>query len=317
MHFLQFSGFAQNKRDMLYFLRIESMPGLGAENKTVSKPKVSGMEDVIRLDRKSFEALAAQSRVKILKSLSVRRKTLSELAKELGLSVSTMKEHLDVLANAGLIIQRDEGRKWKYYDLTRKGSGIVAPRELKVLIMLGISLLLVLGSGWNFLSVYSPAGMESAYGFEMQENSWDADAGLDSPGLEMEEGGREQGMEATEGALPEPALEGENAEGGLVGAGGNEEIYEEMQSEKDAESVPGEWLVANGAEEGMGGGIGEDGAEGAAGGAQDVAGGESVVLGRGLEKEFPYAEAAFFGASIIILFALAAYFLGERRIRLE
>jgi DNA-binding transcriptional ArsR family regulator len=274
------------------------------------------MEDVIRLDRKSFEALAAQSRVKILKSLSVRRKTLSELAKELGLSVSTMKEHLDVLANAGLIIQRDEGRKWKYYDLTRKGSGIVAPRELKVLIMLGISLLLVLGSGWNFINVYSPAQMGQAYGMGMQENGGAVDADLDSFGLEMESGERNLG-DATESAPQAPLMqegsfdegvvgpseEGEVLEGGMVssseegeglgegmvGSSEYEEEYSEGQSAKAGSEMPGEGLEAN---EGAG-----------------------VVLASGFEKEFPYAEAAFFGASLILMFALSAYFWRKERIQ--
>lgn len=121
-----------------------------------------GMDDTIRLDRRSFEALAAESRVKTLKALAKRRKTLTELSKEVGLSVSTMKEHLDVLVKAGLIIQRDEGRKWKYYDLTRKGKGIVSPYPAKVLIMLAVSLILVFGSGWNFINAFeAPAEMDT------------------------------------------------------------------------------------------------------------------------------------------------------------
>ena len=38
-------------------------------------------EDKIVLDRKSFEALAVDSRVKLLKSLKQRRKTLKEFRK--------------------------------------------------------------------------------------------------------------------------------------------------------------------------------------------------------------------------------------------
>ncbi len=128
-----------------------------------------GMDDTIRLDRRSFEALAAESRIKTLKALSKRRKTLTELSKELGLSVSTMKEHLDVLVKAGLIIQRDEGRKWKYYDLTRKGKGIVSPYPTKVLIMLAVSLILVFGSGWNFINAF---GVEPAAEMDTVEESF-------------------------------------------------------------------------------------------------------------------------------------------------
>jgi DNA-binding transcriptional ArsR family regulator len=121
-----------------------------------------GMDDTIRLDRRSFEALAAESRVKTLKALSKRRKTLTELSHELGLSVSTMKEHLDVLVKAGLIMQMDEGRKWKYYELTRKGKGIVSPYPAKVLIMLAVSLILVFGSGWNFINAFGASPQADA-----------------------------------------------------------------------------------------------------------------------------------------------------------
>lgn len=132
-----------------------------------------GMDDTIKLDRRSFEALAADSRVRVLKALSKRRKTLTELSNELGLSVSTMKEHLDVLVGAGLIIQKDEGRKWKYYELTRKGKGIVNPYPAKVLIMLAVSLVLVFGSGWNFINAFGAAPVQgdsvAAEGFMLGE----------------------------------------------------------------------------------------------------------------------------------------------------
>lgn len=113
-----------------------------------------GMDDTIKLDRRSFEALAADSRVRLLKALSGRRKTLTELAKELGLSNSTTKEHLAVLVDAGLIAQLDEGRKWKYYELTRKGKKVANPAPAKFVIMLAVSLVLVLGSGWNLMNSF-------------------------------------------------------------------------------------------------------------------------------------------------------------------
>ncbi|MFH1785188.1 MAG: winged helix-turn-helix domain-containing protein [Candidatus Micrarchaeota archaeon] len=97
-------------------------------------------DDKIVLDRKSFEALAVDSRVRILKSLEKRRKTLSELAKEQKMSISGVKEHLETLENVGLIEKIDDGHKWKYYELTRKGREIVAPKEIRVWILLIISM---------------------------------------------------------------------------------------------------------------------------------------------------------------------------------
>jgi len=103
-------------------------------------------EDKIVLDRKSFEALAVDSRVRILKSLKQRRKTLTEMSEELGMSVSTVKEHLENLEGVGLILKKDDGHKWKYYELTQKGADIVAPKELRVWILLSMSLVVFAAS---------------------------------------------------------------------------------------------------------------------------------------------------------------------------
>ncbi|MFA5412621.1 MAG: winged helix-turn-helix domain-containing protein [Candidatus Micrarchaeia archaeon] len=114
------------------------------------------MDESIRLDRKSFEALAGQTRVKILKSLLKRRKTLTELSHELGLSPSTTKEHLDVLVDSELAQQVDEGRKWKYYELTRRGRSIVQPHELKVLIVLGLGIIAAGAAIFNLFYALQP-----------------------------------------------------------------------------------------------------------------------------------------------------------------
>lgn len=120
------------------------------------------MDGRIILDDKSFKALSADSRIGILKSLNERRRTLSELSQKLDLGNSTIKEHCDILVDAELIRQLDEGRKWKYYELTQKGKQIISPslmEEVKVLIVLcfgvfaigGIIMMLSLGLFPNFL----------------------------------------------------------------------------------------------------------------------------------------------------------------------
>ena len=112
-------------------------------------------EDKIVLDRKAFGALAVDSRVKILKALKERRKMLTELSGELGLSASSTKEHLDTLVDAGLISRIDDGHKWKYYELTRKGGEIVTPdREIRVWVLLGMS---VVGLASAALLMMAPA----------------------------------------------------------------------------------------------------------------------------------------------------------------
>ena len=70
-------------------------------------------EENIVLDKKSFEALAGETRIKILKSLNSRQKTSTELAQELNLAVPSIKEHLDTLESSGFVQKMDDGHKWK------------------------------------------------------------------------------------------------------------------------------------------------------------------------------------------------------------
>jgi DNA-binding transcriptional ArsR family regulator len=108
-------------------------------------------EEKITLDRDVFKTLASETRVGILKSLDHRRKTLSELSKQFGMSVSTIKEHLDNLVGVGLIVQMDDGHKWKYYELTGKGKNILHPEDKKVWILLGVSALGIIVTGFDLL----------------------------------------------------------------------------------------------------------------------------------------------------------------------
>ena len=103
-------------------------------------------EEKVVLDRKSFEALAVDTRVRILKSLKQRRKTLSEIAQEMKMSVSGVKEHLETLEGADLIRKMDDGHKWKYYELTKKGSDLMAPKELRVWVVLSIAMIALIVS---------------------------------------------------------------------------------------------------------------------------------------------------------------------------
>ncbi|MFH0862589.1 MAG: winged helix-turn-helix domain-containing protein [Candidatus Altiarchaeota archaeon] len=104
------------------------------------------MGDKITLDRETFKALAADTRVDMLKRLGEHKLTLTDLAQQMGMSPSTIKEHLEKLVEVGLIEQEDKGMKWKYYRLTDKGKNIVSPYETKVWILLGTSLLVLMGS---------------------------------------------------------------------------------------------------------------------------------------------------------------------------
>lgn len=115
----------------------------------------SGDEKIV-LDRAAFKALASDTRVDILKQLNERRKTLTEISESLKLSVPTVKEHLSNLSNAELISMKDEGRKWKYYELTEKGKAVLYPERRKIWILL-VSFLFVIG--FTFISGFFNVGM--------------------------------------------------------------------------------------------------------------------------------------------------------------
>lgn len=97
------------------------------------------MGDEIVIDRKTLKALGADTRLEILRVLLRRQHMLTELSSVLGMSHSTVKEHMTVLEGAGLVKRLDEGRKWKYYRLTMKGKKLVAPEEVKALFILVFS----------------------------------------------------------------------------------------------------------------------------------------------------------------------------------
>ncbi|MBI2674907.1 MAG: winged helix-turn-helix transcriptional regulator [Candidatus Aenigmarchaeota archaeon] len=118
------------------------------------------MEDKITLDRETFRVLASETRIDVLKSLDMRRKTLTELSNQFGMSASTIKEHMDSLAKAGLVIQLDEGRKWKYYELTIKGKRLLHPSDVRIWLLLSASAIGMTAVGYDLLQKLSAAGVE-------------------------------------------------------------------------------------------------------------------------------------------------------------
>jgi DNA-binding transcriptional ArsR family regulator len=98
----------------------------------------------MEIDRKTLKALAADTRLDILKSLSHRRKMPSELSKELNLAASTVIEHLNRLEEADLVRREETGHKWIYYSLTEKGESLIKPRiPVQFIIVLSISIIVI------------------------------------------------------------------------------------------------------------------------------------------------------------------------------
>lgn len=97
----------------------------------------------ITLDAETFKALASPTRLTVLRALDERRKTLTEISRDLSLNKATVHEHLALLAAAELVRKRDdEGRKWIYYELTWRGQKLLHPQEtttFNVLLGLGVA----------------------------------------------------------------------------------------------------------------------------------------------------------------------------------
>jgi len=101
------------------------------------------MEPVdIVLTKDTFEVLASETRLDILKTLSTRRMTITELADTLDLAKSTVHHHLQRLADAGLVAADDDRRAWVYYALTPEGRALMQPHDgarIRVLLATGLA----------------------------------------------------------------------------------------------------------------------------------------------------------------------------------
>lgn len=99
------------------------------------------MDNKIAIDRNILKVVSSDSRVAILKLLGKRKRTLSDLSHELGLSNPTVKEHLDLLLKAGLIKKEESTRKWKYYSITQEGKQLFEPTDAKLFLALVLTFL--------------------------------------------------------------------------------------------------------------------------------------------------------------------------------
>lgn len=88
------------------------------------------------VSKNELYALADESRIAILKKLVQRPHTLSELSMLLSIPKSSLLLHLKSLEASGLAIKKDEGRKWKYYELTNRGKEMVLGKSMLPSILL-------------------------------------------------------------------------------------------------------------------------------------------------------------------------------------
>jgi len=119
----------------------------------------------LKFDISLLKALASVTRLNLLKTLALRRMTLSELSKSQDMHVSTIKDHLEILKSVDLVSICDDGHKWKYYDLTTSGKYVVLPSKKEIEILLPISLVFILvglkNQLFNALSFARGGGLQS------------------------------------------------------------------------------------------------------------------------------------------------------------
>lgn len=160
------------------------------------------MDEVV-IDRALLKAIGAESRISILKSLLERRKTQSELADGLSLSAPTVLEHLDHLEGAGLVQKIDEGRKWKYYEITQKGRRLVKPSKVPIqaFLVLAVGLVMLFAS---FMLMPGMGLQTPSQSIDAQEDTASAEpvsapmAAKTAPSYYAQEAPPDRQMEATE-----------------------------------------------------------------------------------------------------------------------
>lgn len=148
----------------------------------------------VTLDRETFKALASETRLSLLRSLDERRKTGSELARDLDLNKATVHEHLQLLENVGLVKKVDEGRKWIYWELSWDGRKLLHPETgatFAVLLSLSVlsagGVVAMLGRAWDWWS-WSRTADDGAGSDEPQmEGFYDAAPAADGNGTRMVE----------------------------------------------------------------------------------------------------------------------------------
>ena len=120
---------------------------------------VSSETLIMELKKEIVKALASDTKVAIMKSLTERRKMPAELSREKNLSPSTVNEHIKELERLGLVRRNATGHKWVYYELTDMGKSIVGRPKIpvQVFMMLCVGFVMIAAS-FASVSMLSGAG---------------------------------------------------------------------------------------------------------------------------------------------------------------
>jgi DNA-binding transcriptional ArsR family regulator len=91
----------------------------------------------VTLPADALEALASDSRIRILKALVPHQLTLAQLAAILERDKAVVHRHLGKLLDGGFV-EKDAAHAFTYYRLTGRGRGVAAPGEnTRIAILLG------------------------------------------------------------------------------------------------------------------------------------------------------------------------------------
>src|SRR3989338_6416961 len=110
------------------------------------------------LDKQTIKALGADARQDIMKMLTKRPYTASELAKMTRKHVTTVSEHLEVLEKSGLVKKKDSTNKWVYYTLTDKGEHLFKPQFYSWVVVFSLSIVFIFV---GFLRIFNNSSIAS------------------------------------------------------------------------------------------------------------------------------------------------------------
>jgi DNA-binding transcriptional ArsR family regulator len=129
---------------------IEAEPDKGLSTPS-SFNYAKGTKMKVELDKKALFALASDSRMEILKALHPQRRTVAQLADELGIDKAAIHRHLKKLEEGGLVT-RYEDHGFVYYGLSWKARDVISPGEnARIVIVFSLSWLLIAGAVGAFV----------------------------------------------------------------------------------------------------------------------------------------------------------------------
>ncbi len=94
-----------------------------------------GLTMRIELDKESLFALASDTRLDLLKSLRSKRRTVTQLARQLDMDKAGVYRHLEKLESGGFV-KKFEDHGFIYYGLTWRARGLISPEDNTTVVVL-------------------------------------------------------------------------------------------------------------------------------------------------------------------------------------